>query len=136
MNAKTYLQSIKHRGGIYELLRFGIVGAAATAVDLIVTVLLVALTSLHENLITTCAFLCAFSISYFGHRYFTFQKRGSIVLFFALTVCTLLLRNLVVWLLVMYVTRGLPALITGMVVVTVITYFVAKFKIFNKEKTE
>lgn len=132
MNIKSYLEGIKHRGGAYELVRFGIVGAAATAVDLAVTIVLVMLTSLHENLITTCAFLTAFLVSYFGHSYFTFQKRGSILLFFALTVCTLILRNLVVWLLVMYVTRGLPALITGMVVVTVITYFVAKFKIFNK----
>ena len=115
----------------YELVRFVIVGGAATLVDLAVTTILVFATSLHENIITSIAFITAFWVSYFGHKNFTFKKNGSAFSFFILAVSTLVIRNILVWGLVLCDIRGLPALITAMVAVTAITYFVAKFKIFK-----
>jgi len=115
----------------FELIRFVIVGGAATLVDLAVSAILVYTTSLHENIITSIAFITAFWVSYFGHRNFTFKKKGSAVSFFILAVSTLIIRNVIVLGLVMCNIRGLIALVIAMVAVTAITYFFAKFKIFR-----
>ncbi|MBP5243967.1 MAG: GtrA family protein [Succinivibrio sp.] len=126
-----FFDNMDSKKSFYELVRFVIVGGAATLVDLAVTTALVFATSLHENIITSVAFITAFWVSYFGHKNFTFKKDGSAVAFFILAVSTLVIRNIIVWGLVLCNIRGLPALITAMVAVTAITYFVAKFKIFK-----
>lgn len=126
-----FVENMDSKKSFYELVRFVIVGGAATLVDLAVTTALVFATSLHENIITSVAFITAFWVSYFGHKNFTFKKDGSAVSFFILAVSTLVIRNIIVWGLVLCNIRGLPALITAMVAVTAITYFVAKFKIFK-----
>jgi putative flippase GtrA len=87
--------------------------------------------SFHENIITSIAFITAFWVSFFGHRYFTFKKKGSPVSFFILSISTFLLRNVFVLALVSIDIRGYYALISSMVLVTAITYFVAKFKVFK-----
>ena len=65
----------------FELIRFVIVGGMSTVVDLVVTTVLVFTTALNANFITTIAFLTAFLVSFFGHRYFTFKRKGSILSF-------------------------------------------------------
>ncbi len=131
MSFSNKFAALEQKGGVFEALRFVMVGGAATAVDLTVTVLLVCFTALHENVITTAAFCTAFLVSYFGHRYFTFRKKGSVVAFLALALSTLLLRNVMVFLLISYVMRGIWPLIIAMAAVTVITYAVSKFGIFT-----
>ncbi len=126
-----FVMDMDSNKSFYELIRFVIVGGAATLVDLAVTTILVFATTLHENIITSAAFITAFWVSYFGHKNFTFKKNGSAISFFILAVSTLVIRNIIVWGLVLCNIRGLPALITAMVAVTAITYFVAKFKIFK-----
>jgi putative flippase GtrA len=126
-----FVRNMDSKKSFYELIRFVIVGGAATLVDLAVTTILVFATTLHENIITSAAFITAFWVSYFGHKNFTFKKNGSAISFFILAVSTLVIRNIIVWGLVLCNIRGLPALITAMVAVTAITYFVAKFKIFK-----
>ena len=116
---------------LYEAARFVIVGGLATLTDLGVSVVLALTTGLSENAVTTLAFLTAFWVSYFGHRYFTFRKKGGALPFFCLAAGTLALRNLLVWLLVLAGVRGLAALIAAMAAVTAVTYLVAKFKIFR-----
>ena len=108
----------------FELIRFVIVGGMSTV--------LVFTTALNANFITTIAFLTAFLVSFFGHRYFTFKRKGSILSFFALAVSTLILRNIFVWFMLHILNlSNYPALIIAMVLVTGITYFVAKFKVFK-----
>ena len=125
------LQAINTKN-YFELIRFVIVGGLATVVDLVMTTVLVFTTSFHDNLITSIAFITAFWVSFFGHRYFTLKAKGSPVAFFALALSTLAIRNLIVYLLVLANISGFTALIIAMAVVTVITYVVAKFKIFKK----
>ena len=116
----------------FELIRFVIVGGMSTVVDLVVTTVLVFTTALNANFITTIAFLTAFLVSFFGHRYFTFKRKGSMLSFFALAVSTLILRNIFVWFMLHILNlSNYPALIIAMVLVTGITYFVAKFKVFT-----
>ena len=115
---------------LYELVRFFIVGGLATVVDLLVTTVLFFATDFNENAITSLALIIAFWVSFFGHRYFTFKKKGSPVKFFVLAISTLLLRNLIVFLLVTVGIHGYAALLTAIVVVTAITYFFSKYKVF------
>lgn len=115
----------------FELIRFVIVGSLATLVDLSVSSLLFFLFELNPNVITTSAFIVAFCVSFLGHKNFTFKKSGSIIRFFSLALAMLLLRNVIVYFLVMYM-HALVAIILAMVIVTFITFFVSKFFIFVK----
>ena len=125
-------QKANGKKNFFELIRFVIVGGMSTVVDLVVTTVLVFTTALNANFITTIAFLTAFLVSFFGHRYFTFKRKGSILSFFALAVSTLILRNIFVWFMLHILNlSNYPALIIAMVLVTGITYFVAKFKVFT-----
>ena len=125
-------QKANGKKNFFELIRFVIVGGMSTVVDLVVTTVLVFTTALNANFITTIAFLTAFLVSFFGHRYFTFKRKGSMLSFFALAVSTLILRNIFVWFMLHILNlSNYPALIIAMVLVTGITYFVAKFKVFT-----
>ena len=124
-------QDLKKQKSLFEIFRFLVVGGAATVTDLAVTILLSYFTDFNENIITSSAFIIAFWVSYFGHRYFTFKKKGSVLAFFSLAVTTLILRNIIVFLLVRFVIDGLAALIIAMALVTVITFVIAKFKVFK-----
>ncbi len=129
----TLLLKIKQGSGIYELLRFVLVGGLATLTDLTVTVIIFFCWPwLHENLVTTAAFATAFFVSFFGHRYVTFRQHGSMFRFFVLQASMLMLRNLLVLLMVTFWMRGLIPIITSMAVVTLITYFISKYKVFNQ----
>ena len=117
-------QKANGKKNFFELIRFVIVGGMSTVVDLVVTTVLVFSTALNANFITTIAFLTAFLVSFFGHRYFTFKRKGSILSFFALAVSTLILRNIFVWFMLHILNlSNYPALIIAMVLVTGITYF-------------
>ncbi|SPT68425.1 GtrA-like protein [Anaerobiospirillum thomasii] len=116
---------------IFEIVRFILVGSAATLTDLIISAALIYMTPLSENAITTIAFAIAFFVSYFGHKNYTFKKDGKMLSFLALALGMLLLRNIIVYYLVLYVIAGLPALVIAMIFVTGITYLVSKFFVFK-----
>lgn len=114
-----------------QIVRFLVVGASATLVDLIVSFIFLHFVINNENVVTTIGFAVAFIVSYTGHRYFTFQQHGSAIKFFALALCMLALRNLIVVGLVALNIRGMIALIIAIVAVTIITFLVSKFSIFK-----
>lgn len=131
MAYQELISRVRSAGGVFEIMRFLLVGGLATLVDLCVTVVLLFTTSLHENIITTLAFAVAFLVSFFGHAKVTFNRSGSIVKFFALSISMLMLRNLIVFLLVTYVMRGLLPILISMACVMVITFIVSKKFVFN-----
>lgn len=134
MPVNNFWTRVAQGGRLYELVRFVMVGGAATVTDLAVTLILFFLfPDMSENAITTCAFFVAFFVSYFGHRYFTFKQHGNILSFFALSGSMLVLRNIIVFVLVKVWTEGLPPIIAAMALVTVITYLVSKFLVFKKK---
>ena len=67
-------QKANGKKNFFELIRFVIVGGMSTVVDLVVTTVLVFTTALNANFITTIAFLTAFLVSFFGHRYFQKER--------------------------------------------------------------
>ncbi|MGN0914935.1 MAG: GtrA family protein [Succinivibrio sp.] len=130
------VKDLMSKGSVFEIMRFGMVGGAATVTDLMLCYVLITFSALHdmENVVNTIAFLVAFWVSFFGHRYFTFKKKGSPLKFFVLAVTTLILRNIIVAFMVFVLdVRGMAALLTAIVAVTAITYIIAKFRIFNQE---
>lgn len=56
-----------------QLLRFGLIGATATATHFIIALLLIGM-DVHPLWANAWAFLIAFQISFFGHRGFTFRN--------------------------------------------------------------
>lgn len=137
MDVKALAQKARTQGGLFEIIRFLFVGGLATLVDLAVTVSLVYFVPhLHENIVTTIAFFVAFFVSYFGHRHVTFQREGSLVKFFALSFSMLILRNIIVWVLVTYVMRGLIPIVAAMILVTGITFVVSKLLVFKEKKPD
>lgn len=135
MDVKALAKKARTQGGLFEIIRFLFIGGLATLVDLTVTVSLVYLVpTLHENFVTTIAFFVAFFVSYFGHRHVTFQREGSLLKFFGLSFSMLVLRNIIVWLLVTYVMRGLVPIVASMIIVTGITFVCSKLLVFKENK--
>ncbi|MGN1280379.1 MAG: GtrA family protein [Succinivibrio sp.] len=115
-----------------EFVRFVIVGGLATLTDFFLTTLMFFATSLSPNAITTLAFVLAFFVSFFGHRFFTFKKRGNPLSFFVLALCNLGIRNFFVWLFIYILNmHAYISLLLACALVTGITYFVSKFVIFT-----
>lgn len=89
---------------IKQLLHFGGVGGAAAATHYAVVLVLVPF-GLHPLLANVIAFLTAFQVSYFGHRYLTFAEtasrlphRQTLPRFFAVAVSSFLLNELLFFL--------------------------------------
>lgn len=60
-----------------SMIRFGIVGLAATGVHIFVVWLFLHLTSYPTLIANTFAFMTAFGVSFTGHYYWTFQTPGN-----------------------------------------------------------
>ncbi|HET8705550.1 MAG TPA: GtrA family protein [Pseudomonadales bacterium] len=58
-----------------QLFKFGVVGASAAAVHMLIVITLVQNTPLHPLLANILAFLTAFFVSYIGHRQWTFEAQ-------------------------------------------------------------
>jgi putative flippase GtrA len=69
---------LQYRSLFFQIARFGIVGVTSAAVNFSVVILLVEtqhLMPLHANVF---AFLIAFQVSYWGHRYWTFAETNAL----------------------------------------------------------
>lgn len=58
----------------FQLLRFGIVGVSASIVHFSLVILLVETWQFNPLVANAIAFLFAFQVSYWGHRYWTFSE--------------------------------------------------------------
>lgn len=144
---------------IGKMLRFLLVGLAATLVDLFVTFIcltvigvdnyLAAVSSIFgdsslgevlkvsfEEVVSVVAFGIAFFVSFFGHSSFSFHKKRNLsVLLRLLTVNVgaLLLRVLIIYLIkILLGLNGYVPVVTAMVIVTAISYVLSRFWVFNK----
>ncbi len=126
------LSYVKGDGRIKEFVRFVIVGGAATVADLAASIVLLYVFYLHENIVTTLAFLCAFFVSYLGHRNFTFKKSGSVLKFLLVSVSMLITRNVLVFLfMTVFGWHALKPLIISMALVMIITFLLSKYLVFK-----
>lgn len=70
----AYLPNIFNSVLFRQLFCFGVIGTLAAMVHLSIVILLVEAGLLQPLVANIIAFICAFNISFFGHRHLTFRK--------------------------------------------------------------
>lgn len=119
------------REEFWRLFRFGLVGGGATLVDLGTSIALFhAWPAISEHWVTTIAFMIAFWFSFFGHRYITFQKQGTIGKFLLVALFSLAVRNLILSGLLFAGLSGLLPVVIATLTVTVLTYILSRVWVF------
>jgi putative flippase GtrA len=120
-----------------QAIRFLIVGALASIVNFIIVWILVHFDVLRPLVANIFAFLIAFNVSYFGHRFLTFSttstshKKASIQ-FLGNAVIGLILNEATYYVLLHILhIQYLLALFITMAIVAVYTFLISKFFIFK-----
>ncbi len=121
---------------IRQLFAFGTVGSLAAATHLLIVFLLVE-RHMHPLTANVVAFVVAFQISYFGHRYWTFhgtraRHRVAVSRFLLTAVASLAMNEGMFYLLLTLTTMPyLPALALVLVCVTPATFLLGKLWAFR-----
>jgi len=122
---------------VARLAKFGVVGLTATAVNAAVFYLLVRNLWLPPVPAAVAAFVCAFVVSYVGHRHWTFAEqaagadsRQSLIKFLLTALLGLCCNTFLTWLLTG--PFGLPALsgLVSILLVPVLTFVCSKYWAF------
>ena len=122
------------RAEITRTWRFGIVGSIATMVHLLVAFIFSSM-GLSPYLCHLCGYLCAFSISFLGQHFWTFQPSrrlaATIWRFALVSLAAYGASNLLLW---MGRTESLPVLVSLLVAglsVPLISYLIGRFWVFR-----
>lgn len=129
---KRWLQSIK------QLMKFGIVGLAATGLHLLIAFILL-YAGVNVYLANLCAFLGAFVLSYIGHNYWTFAMTSwhpsTLAKSFLLASMGFLANNiLLTFLLKIALFNEAMALFFSLLLVPLLSYFGSRIWVFQKNK--
>lgn len=116
---------------LFQTLRFAAVGGAATLTNLLIAWMVWRVFNLHETVAVGIGFVVAFFVSYFGHRFFTFQKFGGIFKFFLLSVTMLGVYEIMVFGLTAIGVRGFWAMFIPLAAVTLMTFVMSKYAVFK-----
>ena len=112
---------------IPQLARFGAVGLAATAVHALIYTLAVEPLAVPAMTANVLGFACAFSLSFYGHRYWTFPHDGSLspaalrasgIRFFVTALLGLASNSAITWLLVERLRQPPRSALAGILFVT------------------
>lgn len=115
-----------------EFFRFCFVGGAATVTHLMAAALLLwLLPNFDIVVINTFAFAMAFSVSYLGHRHFTFNREGSPLKFFLTSIVGLLINNAVVLAVSTMTDVRFIAIVIGTSVAPVAVFLLSKYWAFE-----
>ena len=120
-----------------QIIRFGCIGTAAAGVHMGVVALLVPF-GLHPLLANIVAFVTAFNVSYFGHRFWTFGNRTelshkqSASRFWVIAVTSFTINETLFFLFLNY--TALPYLVSlflVLIIVTPITFLLSRLWAFR-----
>lgn len=131
------LQLIRHPF-LLQLMRFGMTGSLAAIVHFSVVVMLVEFFKLDPLYANVFGFLCAFMVSFLGHRYWTFAKtsrrnHSSLPLFFLFAACNFVLNQGLFYVLLRKYNLAYPiALLIVLVVIAIWTFLISKLWIFRE----
>lgn len=116
-----------------QIMRFGIVGGAATATHMAVAAALLSATVPWPVwLINVIAFAVAFWVSFFGHRHFTFKRKGSPVRFLGAAMAGLAVNN-VFLLAVLWVTGNeMLSVVLAAAAAPVAVFAISRLWVFNE----
>lgn len=138
MNIKAKLGSLMSSPAVLEVVRFVIIGAAATVVHMCVAFALYYGLNFAPLIANPIAFLIAWCVSYAGQFKWTFKDSGakhksSAPKFFAVSVLSLILSQVVVWFTAEYLK--LPfylAMLCVVFSVPIVTFILSKFWVFRR----
>lgn len=119
----------------WQMLRFLVIGSGATLVHIIIGMLLLFIckNSIPIFLINFIAFVFAFLFSYFGHKYFTFKADGNLIKFLCVAILGFVFNSLLLYLELKAGVNRKIALPISIAVIPVVTYFLSKIWVFNKD---
>lgn len=112
-------------------LRFILVGGLATLVHILVAGTLLAIFEPQPYVANFIAFLVAFGVSYCGHRYLTFARRGSILRFFVVAIAGFALNNLLLTGLLALGLSAFLAIVVATALVPVFSYLASSLWAFR-----
>lgn len=118
---------------VLKIVRFGIVGAAATATHLLLAAGLLAMHfGISVFLINLMAFCGAFPVSYLGHRYFTFAAPGSSRKFALVAIGGFLMNTFILGIVISaFNIGGLVAIAISTLTVPILIYLASRLWVFG-----
>lgn len=125
-----------------RIFRFCVIGGSAAAVHWCMVLIVVSLTGMEPLIANIIAFLCAFSVSYFGHKNWTFEAREQAhgpasVKFFTVAVTGFCINeSLYALLLKVMHLNYLVGLTIALVAAAVSTFILSQAWAFNPAKKE
>ena len=123
-----------------QLVRFGVIGGAATLVHFLIVNGLVELCSMAALVANVIAYVVALQVSFWGHHHWSFSGHGGsksncMAKFVIVSLTGLLLNQLCFYLLLTYTSLDYRlALVVVLGVVAVFTFIMSKIWAFNERK--
>lgn len=120
-----------------QLFRFGIIGTLAALVHMLIVIMIVENINLQPLLANVIAFATAFTVSYFGHNYWTFnhQQRNNqqtVYKFFMVALASFLLNESLFFIFLNIFQLYYPlALFIVLLIVPPLTFIFSKFWAFK-----
>ena len=119
------------------LIRFGFVGVGVSSVYILLSVGIREFAGLSIHTSTAIAMCAAFTLSYFGHKIFSFRAQGSHKLYFTRFVITVIIITIIHSLLMEITTHYYAeyyylSVFSIVIVIPVISYILNRFLIFNR----
>lgn len=115
-----------------QIMRFGIVGGAATATHMAVAAALLLSVTWPVWLTNVIAFAVAFWISFFGHRHFTFKKAGSPARFLGAAMTGLAVNNVFLFTVLWATGNELISVVLAAVAAPVAVFTISRVWVFNE----
>jgi putative flippase GtrA len=114
-------------------LRFALVGLAATFTHVgLAWLILRAEPQANPYLVNCLAYAVGFFVSYFGHRYLTFNTSGSMARFLLVAIGGFAINNLLVTALLAASASSFVAILVATAVVPVLTYVASALWVFKR----
>ena len=119
-----------------KILRFAVVGGGATAVHLVVAIVLIRnIPTISIFGANAVAFSLAVLVSFIGHSVFTFKARGSLLKFATTAIIGLACNNVVGYIIFWTTEIKMLSIAVGIVVAPVIVYLLSSFWVFKHKQT-
>lgn len=118
---------------VAQLIRFGWVGVLATLIHLgVAAILIYSPLNWHVVTVNVVAFMVAFQVSFWGHRYFTFRRPGHMRRFLVAALLGMLIHNIL--LIVIYKIGWFGewlSILLAMAVAPIVVYLLSRFWVFR-----
>lgn len=119
------------RAELWQVVRFGLVGVAASVTHVLVAALLLMMQpALHEGWINVIAYGVAFGVSLLGHQRVTFRRPAHLRRFIVMSLSGFGINNLVLFLALAIGASGLWAIVPAVGIAAAVSYLLSRCWVF------